>query len=149
MHPGKLLTRKRRSQDWDYNYSVWICCSWRQCACEVRKKAKTWWTWEFWYKCQIRLSTSALVDLPGSESAGQLVYFGLTQICGNTWIQVLAPTGQVPVKSHVLTDILSTFRSFQYLQVLTNVYIVNMINLCFLLCKLYRTKHTWYHLVQW
>ena len=32
---------------------------------------------------------SALVDLPGSGSADQLVYFGLAQICGNTCIQVL------------------------------------------------------------
>jgi len=57
------------------------------------------------------LSTSALVDLPGSGSTSQLVYFGLTQICGNTCIQVLA-----------LTDILGRFRSSQYLQVLTSVY---------------------------
>jgi len=53
----------------------------------------------------IGLSTSALVDLSGSGSGstGQLVYFGLTQICGNTFIQVLVPTGQVPVKSQVFT----------------------------------------------
>jgi hypothetical protein len=51
---------------------------------------------------------SALVDLPGSGSAGQLVYFSLTQICGSTCIQVLAHTGQVPVKSQVLTDIPSS-----------------------------------------
>jgi hypothetical protein len=98
---------------------------------------------------QLGLSMSALTDLPGSGSAGQLVYFGLTQICGNTCIQVLAHTGQVPVKSQVLTDILSTFKSSQYLQVPTNVYIVNMINLCSLLCKLYCTNHAWYCLVQW
>ena len=30
-----------------------------------------------------------------------------------------------------------------------NVYIVRMINLCSLLCKLYCTKHIWYCLVQW
>ena len=46
----------------------------------------------------IGLSTSALADLTGSGSGGQLVYFGLTQICRNICIQVLAPTGQVPVK---------------------------------------------------
>jgi hypothetical protein len=64
---------------------------------------------------------SALADLPGSGSTGQLVYFGLTQICGNTCIQVLAPTGQVPVKSRVLINVLSRFRSSQYLQVLASV----------------------------
>jgi hypothetical protein len=56
------------------------------------------------------LSMSALADLPGSGSTGQLVYFDLTQICGNTCIQVLAPTGQIPVKSQVLTGIPSRFR---------------------------------------
>ena len=60
--------------------------------------------------CRLGLSTSALADLPGSGSTGQLVYFGLTQICGNTCIQVLAPTGQVPVKSQVLTGIPSRFK---------------------------------------
>jgi hypothetical protein len=59
----------------------------------------------------LRLSTSALADLPGSGSTGQLVYFCLTQICGKTCIQVLAPTGQVPVKSQVLTGIPGRFRS--------------------------------------
>jgi hypothetical protein len=70
----------------------------------------------------LELSTSALVDLPGSGSTGQLIHFGLTQICGNTCIQVLAPTGQVPVKRQILTDILSIFRSSQYSQVLTSAY---------------------------
>ena len=83
----------------------------------------------------VGLNTSALVDLPVFGSADQLFYFGLTQIRGNTWILVLAPTGQAPVESQVLTDILSTFRSSQYLQVFTNVSIVNMINLCSMLYK--------------
>jgi len=93
----------------------------------------------------IGLSTSALVDLSGSGSgsAGQLVYFGLTQICGNIFIQVLIPTGQVPVKSQVFTNILSIFRSSQYLQVLRSVYIVDMVNLCSFLC----TEHAWYCIV--
>ena len=50
---------------------------------------------------QIGLSTSAIADLPGFGFAGQLVYFSLTQICGNTCIEVLAPTGQAPVRSDV------------------------------------------------
>jgi len=93
----------------------------------------------------IGLSTSALVDLSGSGSGstGQLVYFGLTQICGNIFIQVLVPTGQVPVKSQVFTNILSIFRSSQYLQVLRGVYIVDMVNLCSFLC----TEHAWYCIV--
>src|ERR1700733_2124995 len=74
----------------------------------------------------LRLSTSALADLPGSGSTGQLVYFGLTQICGNTCIQVLAPTGQVPVKSQVLVQVYQVDLDYpnicKYSQVLPIVY---------------------------
>ena len=68
------------------------------------------------------------MDLPESRSTSQLVYFGLTQICGNTCVQVLALTGQVPVKSQVLTDILVDLDHpsiCKYSHVFTNVDMVN------------------------